>query len=153
LVVTSLQLPYRLGSGEGREPCALRQAKLHCFLTQCPLNPEASCTNVSEETPYTCRPRQRACARPTIGVARARWDKESRPAKPCPNPDDAGPIVFRLMGLPVTACCDTAWDRTRVCSDVSCTAMQCLRPLQHSWEATANGFEQTIGPTRNAALH
>ncbi|XP_052378314.1 adrenodoxin, mitochondrial-like isoform X1 [Oncorhynchus keta] len=34
--------------------------KPHCFLTQCPFNPESSCTNVSEETPYTWRPCQRA---------------------------------------------------------------------------------------------
>ena len=38
-------------------------------------------------------------------------------AKPPPNPDDAGPIVRCLMGLLVTAGCDTAWDRTRVCGD------------------------------------
>ena len=36
------------------------------------------------------------------------------------------------MGLPVTVGCDTAWDRTRVCSDAYSTAMQCLRPLRHS---------------------
>ena len=28
---------------------------------------------------------------------------------PRPNPDDAGPIVRRPMGLPITAGCDTAW--------------------------------------------
>ncbi|KAK6318410.1 hypothetical protein J4Q44_G00117010 [Coregonus suidteri] len=32
------------------------------------------------------------------------------------------------MALPVTAGCDTAWDRTLVCSDASSIAMQCLRP-------------------------
>uniref|UniRef100_A0AAZ3PA97 Regulator of calcineurin 1 n=1 Tax=Oncorhynchus tshawytscha TaxID=74940 RepID=A0AAZ3PA97_ONCTS len=37
----------------------------------------------------------------------------SRPAKPSPNPDDAGPIVRRLIGLPVAAGCGTAWDHTR----------------------------------------
>ena len=31
-----------------------------------------------------------------------------------PNPDDAGPIVRRPMGLPITASCDTAWNQTRV---------------------------------------
>ena len=31
------------------------------------------------------------------------------------------------MGLPITAGCDTAWIRTRDCSDASCTG--CLRPL------------------------
>jgi hypothetical protein len=54
------------------------------------------------------------------------------PAKPSPNPDNAGPIVHRPMGLPITAGCDTSRDRTRVCSDTSVTDMQCLRPLCHS---------------------
>ena len=35
------------------------------------------------------------------------------------------PIVHRPMGLPITAGCDTAWNRTRVCSDASSTEMQC----------------------------
>ncbi|KAK6322548.1 hypothetical protein J4Q44_G00073400, partial [Coregonus suidteri] len=51
-------------------------AKPHCFLTHCSLNPEASSTNVSEEMPYNWRPCRRAFARPTTGVARARWDKD-----------------------------------------------------------------------------
>uniref|UniRef100_A0A4W5NP36 Arrestin, beta 2a n=1 Tax=Hucho hucho TaxID=62062 RepID=A0A4W5NP36_9TELE len=42
---------------------------------------------------------------------------------PRPNPDDAGPMVRRPMGLPI---------RTRDCSNASCTEMQCLRPLHHS---------------------
>jgi hypothetical protein len=50
---------------------------------------------------------------------------------PRPNRDDAGPIVRRPMGLPITARCDTAWIRTRDCSDASCTEMQCLRSLCH----------------------
>ena len=57
--------------------------------------------------------------------------RTSRPAKPSPNPDEAGPIMRRLMGLPVVAFCDTARDQTRVCSDSSSTAMQCLRQLRH----------------------
>ena len=81
---------------------------------------------MSEETLYTWQPCQHAGARPATGVARARWDKD----KPSPNPDDAGPIVLRRMGLPVTAGCDTAWDQTWVCSDASSTAMQYLRPLR-----------------------
>ena len=48
------------------------------------------------------------------------------------NPDDAGPIVLRPMGLPITAGCDTAWNRTRVCSDAPSTDMQCFIPLPHS---------------------
>uniref|UniRef100_A0A673XUI6 Transposase Tc1-like domain-containing protein n=1 Tax=Salmo trutta TaxID=8032 RepID=A0A673XUI6_SALTR len=46
--------------------------------------------------------------------------------------DDAGPIVHRPMGLPVTAGYDTAWDQTQVCRDASSTVMQCLRSLRHS---------------------
>jgi hypothetical protein len=49
-----------------------------------------------------------------------------------PNLDDAEPIVRRPMGLPITADCDTAWNRTRVCSDTSNTEMQCLRPRSPS---------------------
>ena len=62
-LVSSLQLLYGLGRGEGREPRVLQKhnaTKPHCFLTQRPSKPEASRTNVSEETLYTCRPCQRA---------------------------------------------------------------------------------------------
>ena len=40
------------------------------------LLPEASRTNVSEETLYNWQPCQRACARPARGITRARWDKD-----------------------------------------------------------------------------
>jgi hypothetical protein len=30
--------------------------------------------------------------------------------QPNPNPDNAGPIVRRSMGLPITASCNTAWN-------------------------------------------
>uniref|UniRef100_A0A8C8D848 Synaptic Ras GTPase activating protein 1b n=1 Tax=Oncorhynchus tshawytscha TaxID=74940 RepID=A0A8C8D848_ONCTS len=53
-------------------------------------------------------------------------------AKHTTNPDHAVPIVHRPMGLPITAGCDTAWEKTRVCSDASSLAMQCLRLLRHS---------------------
>uniref|UniRef100_A0A4W5KNJ0 Uncharacterized protein n=1 Tax=Hucho hucho TaxID=62062 RepID=A0A4W5KNJ0_9TELE len=51
--------------------------------------------------------------------------KSRTPAKPSPNPDDAGPIVRRPMGLPLTAGCDTAQDRTRlsVCMVVTLVAI------------------------------
>ena len=59
-------------------------------------------------------------------------------AYPGPNPDR--PIVRRPMGLPITASCDTAWNQTRVC-----TEMQCLRPLHHPgallrWKTTGKGM-------------
>ena len=71
--------------------------------------------------------------------------RTSRPAKPSPNPDDAGLIVRSLMGLLVAAGCNTARDQTRVCSDISSTATQCLSPrasrggaaaLLHCWLAS-----------------
>ena len=49
--------------------------------------------------------------------------RTSQPTKPSPNPDDAGPIVHCLMGLPVAAGCDTARDQTQICSDASSTAV------------------------------
>ena len=51
-----------------------------------------------------------------------------------PDPDDAGPIVRRPIGLPMTAGCDTAWNLTRDCSDSSSTERQYLRLLHHSGE-------------------
>jgi hypothetical protein len=49
-----------------------------------------------------------------------------------PNQDDTGPIVRHSMGLPITAGCDTTWNRTRVCSAAFRTKLQCLRTLRHS---------------------
>ncbi|XP_064879542.1 upstream stimulatory factor 1-like isoform X7 [Oncorhynchus nerka] len=48
------------GQAKVESPPKYNPTKPHCFFTQCPLNPEASRTNVSEETPYTWRPCQRA---------------------------------------------------------------------------------------------
>ena len=93
-------------------------AKPHCFLTQSPLNLEASRTNVSEETPGDGVSVH--CARPATGVVSARWEKDIPAAKPSPNPDDAGPIVCQPMGLPVVAGCDTAWTQTRISSGTAC---------------------------------
>ena len=57
-IVSSLQLPYRLGRDEGRKPCVLRNTTQpsRTALTQRASNPEASRTNVSEETPCTWVP-------------------------------------------------------------------------------------------------
>jgi hypothetical protein len=66
--------------------CPHNPSKQHCFLTQCPLNPKASHTNVSEETPYTWWPCQRACPWPATGVARARWDKDIPAGQTLPYP-------------------------------------------------------------------
>jgi hypothetical protein len=87
----------------------------HCFLTQCPLNPLMSaCTAAS--------PPQESLVR--------NGTRTSLPAKPSPNPNDAGPIVCHPIGLPVAAGCDRAWTQTQN-SDTASTAMQCLRPLHH----------------------
>ena len=43
-----------------------------------------------------------------------------------------GQNLHHPMGLPITAGCDTAQDKTRVCGDASSTEMQCLRLLRHS---------------------
>ena len=62
-LVSSLQLLYGLGRDEGRKPCVLRyttQPSSTTSLTQHASNPEASCTNVSEETQCTWRPGQPA---------------------------------------------------------------------------------------------
>ncbi|XP_071192474.1 voltage-dependent calcium channel subunit alpha-2/delta-3-like isoform X2 [Salvelinus alpinus] len=73
ITATPVRTRERRGSRAMRSP-KRDSTKPHCFLTQCPLNPEASHTIVSEETSYTWRPCQRACARPATGVVRARWD-------------------------------------------------------------------------------
>ena len=72
----------------------------------CSLNPEDSCTNVSKETPFNWLLKS-DCRRPARHKESLECDKPSKvpPAKPSPNPDDAGPIVRRPMGLLVTAGC------------------------------------------------
>ena len=117
-LVSSLQLPYRLGRGKG--PPKHIPTKPHCFLTQCPLNPEASCPNVSEETPYTWQPCQ--CALRLV-------PQDILLAKPSRNPDDAGSIVRCPMGLPVAT---EPGLEPRISSGTASTAMQCLRPLRYS---------------------
>ena len=76
-------------------------AKPHCFLTHCSLSPEAIHTNVSEETQYNWRPKS-ACMRQACHTESLERNgtRTSWPAKPSPNPDDAGPIAHHLMGLP-----------------------------------------------------
>jgi hypothetical protein len=58
-------------------------------------------------------------------------------AKPSPNPVDAEPIVCQPKGLLVMAICDTAWDRTQVCSDASSTATECITKTQLNNEVTS----------------
>ena len=81
------------------------------LLNTCQLNPEASRTNVSEETPFNWHPLS-ACRHPAHHKELLEHDEPSKgsPAKPSPNPDDAEPIVRRPMGLPTTAGCGTARD-------------------------------------------
>ena len=98
-------------SGEEKVESCIRQTTL---LNTRPLNPEASCTNVLEETLFNWRPKS-ACRCPAHHKESLERDEPSKapPAKPSNTPDEAGPIVHRPMGVPVTAGCDTAWDRNR----------------------------------------
>ena len=84
--------------------------KPHCFLTQRASNPEASRTNVSEETPCTWQP-WLACTAPGPPQESLVRDETriSLPAKPPRILDDARPIVRCPTDLPVAACCDRAW--------------------------------------------
>ena len=123
------------GSGEVKvESCVLQNmTRQPALLNARSLNPKACRTNVSEETLFNWRPKS-ACRRPAHHKESLERDEPNKalPAKPSPNPDVAGRIVRRPMGLPVTAGYDTARDRPRVSKDASSTAMQCLRPLHHS---------------------
>ena len=113
-LVSSQQLPYGLGRDEGWKSCVLRyttQAAL--LLNTAPSNPEASHTNVSEETPCTWQPWLERCTQPATGVAGARWDKDFPTGQTLPNPEDARPIVCRPTDLPVAAGYDRAWARTQ----------------------------------------
>uniref|UniRef100_A0A674BUE2 Zinc finger MYM-type protein 4-like n=1 Tax=Salmo trutta TaxID=8032 RepID=A0A674BUE2_SALTR len=81
-------------------------AKLHCFLTHCSLNPEASCTNVSEETnpPLT---------RTTLGqLCAASWLSRSLYISLFPQPPPVLSIplslLFTATSTPVTALSKTA---------------------------------------------
>ena len=112
--------------------CSLKHnpSKPHCFLSQCSLNLEASRTNVSEETPGDCVSVH--APGPPQETLQREGTRTSQLAKPFPNLDDAGPVVHHLVGFPVAASCDTAWDQTRICSNTASTVMQGLRPLCHS---------------------
>ena len=110
LVVTVLshRCNFRTYSGEAKvESCASSETQPSEATL---LKLEASRTNVSEETPYTWRPCRRALRRKKPQELLVRdGTKTSLLAKPSPNPDDAGPIVPRPMGLPVVSGCDRSW--------------------------------------------
>ena len=90
-LVSSLQVSFSLRRGEGRERCFLRNTTQPSrFLTQ--WKHRTLSDRVSVHAPG---PPQESLERDGT--------RTSRPAKPSPNPDNAGPIVRLLMGLPVTA--------------------------------------------------
>jgi hypothetical protein len=91
-LVSYLQLSYRRS-----------RAKPHCFLTHCSFNPEASRTNVLEETPPSWWPRS-ACRCPAHHkqLLEHHETRKSWSARPSSNPDDAGTIVRCPTGLLVT---------------------------------------------------
>ncbi|XP_064871754.1 dual specificity mitogen-activated protein kinase kinase 5-like [Oncorhynchus nerka] len=78
-LVSSLQLPYGLWRGEGREPCVFR------FGTQ----PNQTTLLLAPGPPQESLERD--------------GSRTSLPVKPSPNPDDAGPNVRHPMGFPVAA--------------------------------------------------
>jgi hypothetical protein len=79
-------------------------------LTALQLNPEASFTNVLEETQFNWRTGS-ARRHPARHKEWLEHDEPSKapPAKLSPHLDDAGPIVHRPMGLPATAGCGWLW--------------------------------------------
>jgi hypothetical protein len=97
---------YRLGRGEGQEPCVLRNTTQPSRTAQLTRKPAAPMCQRKHHTPGDRVSVH--CARPATGVASVRWDKTSLPAKPSAKSDDAGPI-----GLPVGAGCNRAWTRTQ----------------------------------------
>jgi hypothetical protein len=111
-LVSSLQLQYGLGRGEGRKPCVLwnttQPSRTASWHNSHPTRKLA--------TPM-CRRKHHTpgdlvsvhCAWPDTGVASARWDKDIPAGQTLPNQDKSWPIVRRPMGLPVTAGCDRAW--------------------------------------------
>ena len=60
------------------------------------------------------------------------------------TPDDAGLIVRRPMGLPITAGCDTAWIRTRV-SVATPLALRCSALDRCATRELSSGFPN-VGP-------
>jgi hypothetical protein len=112
-------------------------------------NTEASYTNVSEETLFSWQ-RESDCRLPARHKESLEGDEPSKApsVKPSPNPDNSGPIVRRPMGVPIMAICNTAWDRTRVCSDaVPYTAAPLGRPEQsvfETWKCSIVCVRQSI---------
>jgi hypothetical protein len=98
-------------------------AKPHCFLTQCPLNPEASRTNVSEETQYTWRPCQ--CAlRPARHRSRYRAMGQEHPCRPnSPLPRMTLGQLCATPWVSRSAVCDRAW--TELGSIVAQLTLRC----------------------------
>jgi hypothetical protein len=97
-LVPSLQLPYGLGRGDGRESCVPQNtAKPHCSL-----NLEANRTNVFEETLSSWRPGS-ACRPPGHHkeLLERNGKRKPQPAKPSLNPVDAGsnpPLTRTSLG-------------------------------------------------------
>ena len=101
-----------------------------CFLTQYPFYPEARRTNVSEETPYTWRPCQRAL-RPACHRSCYCVMGQGHPCRP--NPPLTRTMLEQLCATPwVSRSRPPATEPGLEPRISSGTAMQCLRPLRHS---------------------
>uniref|UniRef100_A0A674BVC7 Zinc finger MYM-type protein 4-like n=1 Tax=Salmo trutta TaxID=8032 RepID=A0A674BVC7_SALTR len=104
-------------------------AKLHCFLTHCSLNPEASCTNVSEETnpPLT---------RTTLGqLCAASWLSRSRQPATQPGIEHGSvvtPLSLRCSALDRCATREAVKTTSTPVTALSKTAMPPLTPAASS---------------------
>jgi hypothetical protein len=119
-LLSSLQLPYELGI-KSRESPEARPNQAALLLDTMPTyrKPVAPMCQGKHNTP--CDRVSVHSARLATGIASAQWDKTFLPAKPSPNPDDAGPIVHRLMGVLVAG---RAWTQTHK-SLVAQLALRC----------------------------
>ena len=115
ITATPQQAQERLRSSHASSETWIRQTSL---LNTRPLNQEASCTNVSEETPLNWWPKS-ACRLPAPHKESLEHDEPSK-----------APLCQTLPGWrwancapPYEAVCDSARERTRVCSDVSSKGM------------------------------
>ena len=111
-----------------RKSRAMRLLKHSPVKSHCSLNPEASRTNVSEETLSNWRPCQCACPWPATGVTSGKLDKDAPAGQTLPKTL----MTLGQLGPPVTPRGNTPRDQIPFCWDASSTAMQFLRPLCHS---------------------
>ena len=67
-----------------------------------------------------------------------------------PEPNPSLTAGRRPTGLPITAGCDTARDRTQVCSDASSTVLQTAAPLGRPESTFKRGERTALHPLPHA---